>query len=118
MKYKHLFFDLDHTLWDFEANAKETLQELYELNDLASRNITDFEGFFDRYSWNGLVSGWKTGHERSAATVSPSFVPLDLFRHRTRSKQVPEKIIRSTWIHLYHYYPVSLYRCITHHIIL
>ena len=27
----HLFFDLDHTLWDFEANAEETLKELYEL---------------------------------------------------------------------------------------
>ncbi|MDG2042843.1 MAG: YjjG family noncanonical pyrimidine nucleotidase [Bacteroidia bacterium] len=30
----HLFFDLDHTLWDFEANAEETLKELYELYQL------------------------------------------------------------------------------------
>ena len=29
-KYEHLFFDLDHTLWDFEANARLTLQTLYE----------------------------------------------------------------------------------------
>ncbi|HEY1872135.1 MAG TPA: hypothetical protein VGG71_13830, partial [Chitinophagaceae bacterium] len=29
MKYKHLFFDLDHTLWDFEANARATLLELH-----------------------------------------------------------------------------------------
>jgi putative hydrolase of the HAD superfamily len=29
MKYKHLFFDLDHTLWDFDANAKLTLTEIY-----------------------------------------------------------------------------------------
>jgi FMN phosphatase YigB (HAD superfamily) len=21
MKYKHIFFDLDHTLWDFETNS-------------------------------------------------------------------------------------------------
>jgi putative hydrolase of the HAD superfamily len=27
-KYKHLFFDLDHTLWDFEANSRQTLEEL------------------------------------------------------------------------------------------
>lgn len=26
---KHIFFDLDHTLWDFEKNARETLIELY-----------------------------------------------------------------------------------------
>ena len=28
-KYKHILFDLDHTLWDFETNARETLVELY-----------------------------------------------------------------------------------------
>lgn len=28
-KYKHLFFDLDRTLWDFEANSHDTLLELY-----------------------------------------------------------------------------------------
>lgn len=26
---KDIFFDLDHTLWDFERNAEETLNELY-----------------------------------------------------------------------------------------
>lgn len=29
MAYQHIFFDLDHTLWDFERNATETLIELY-----------------------------------------------------------------------------------------
>ncbi|HEX6914958.1 MAG TPA: YjjG family noncanonical pyrimidine nucleotidase [Chitinophagaceae bacterium] len=52
MKYKHLFFDLDHTLWDFEANAKETLQELYELNSLAERGVDSFERFFEQYSFH------------------------------------------------------------------
>ena len=33
-KYKHLFFDLDHTLWDFDANAKETLIDIYALFQL------------------------------------------------------------------------------------
>lgn len=27
--YKHIFFDLDHTLWDFEKNSSETLVEIY-----------------------------------------------------------------------------------------
>lgn len=52
MKYKHLFFDLDHTLWDFEANAKETLQELYDINSLSDIGVTDFEEFFNRYSYH------------------------------------------------------------------
>jgi len=51
-KYRHLFFDLDHTLWDFEANAKETLQELCEVNALVEKGVTDFERFFKRYSYH------------------------------------------------------------------
>ena len=38
MKYRHLFFDLDHTLWDFEANARVTLLELYQKMDWKKRN--------------------------------------------------------------------------------
>ena len=30
MQIKHIFFDLDRTLWDFETNAYKTLLELYE----------------------------------------------------------------------------------------
>lgn len=29
-----IFFDLDHTLWDFEKNAEETLLELYEVHKI------------------------------------------------------------------------------------
>ena len=49
MKYKHLFFDLDHTLWDFEANARVTLMELYNTLDLEQRGINDFDLFHKNY---------------------------------------------------------------------
>lgn len=49
MKYKHLFFDLDHTLWDFEANAKATLQELHHSLQLEERGVYDFELFYTNY---------------------------------------------------------------------
>ncbi len=51
-KYKHLFFDLDHTIWDFEINAKETLYDLYKSNALYERGIADFEEFFSKYSFH------------------------------------------------------------------
>ena len=47
--YKHLFFDLDHTLWDFEANAKDTLWHLYQDLKLEERGIHDFELFHRNY---------------------------------------------------------------------
>jgi len=48
-KYEHLFFDLDHTLWDFEANARLTLQTLYEELQLKSIGVYDFELFYKNY---------------------------------------------------------------------
>lgn len=49
MKYKHLFFDLDHTLWDFDTNAKLTLQDLYKTLQLEERGVNDFERFYGQY---------------------------------------------------------------------
>ena len=49
MKYKHLFFDLDHTLWDFEANARATLSELYSSLGLRERGVYDFDLFYRNY---------------------------------------------------------------------
>lgn len=47
--YQHVFFDLDHTLWDFERNSKDTMWQLYQRFDLAARGITDFEVFYTVY---------------------------------------------------------------------
>jgi putative hydrolase of the HAD superfamily len=49
MKYKHLFFDLDHTLWDFDANAKATLLQLHLDLRLVDKGIHDFELFHKNY---------------------------------------------------------------------
>ena len=34
MLYNHLFFDIDHTIWDLDKNAEETLHELYHTYNL------------------------------------------------------------------------------------
>ncbi|MEP6949138.1 MAG: YjjG family noncanonical pyrimidine nucleotidase [Ginsengibacter sp.] len=49
LKYRHLFFDLDHTLWDFDSNAKESLGELYLLFELESKLVSPFELFYTTY---------------------------------------------------------------------
>ncbi|MDE3237245.1 MAG: noncanonical pyrimidine nucleotidase, YjjG family, partial [Bacteroidota bacterium] len=64
MQYKHLFFDLDHTLWDFETNAKETLNDLFHKHALTERGISDFDTFFTQYShhnerlWDRYTKGF------------------------------------------------------------
>ena len=47
-KYKHLFFDLDHTLWDFESSARATLTELFETHGLRN-HIESKELFIKEY---------------------------------------------------------------------
>lgn len=48
MKYKHLFIDLDDTLWDTYHNNKECLEEVYDDYRL-NRYYASFEAFFDVY---------------------------------------------------------------------
>jgi putative hydrolase of the HAD superfamily len=69
MKYRHLFFDLDHTLWDFDANARETLVDIYGIFELAGRNIAPFDDFYRKYLyhneilWNRYHNGFITADE-------------------------------------------------------
>lgn len=41
MSIKHIFFDLDHTLWDFETNSNKTFEFIFERNGVD----VDFESF-------------------------------------------------------------------------
>ncbi len=50
--YKHLFFDLDHTIWDFDKNAEETLHELYHSYELKKRGVHSPEIFIEIFTRN------------------------------------------------------------------
>jgi putative hydrolase of the HAD superfamily len=68
-KYKHLFFDLDHTLWDFDTNAKESLTEIYSLFELEKKNVFPFDEFYTKYLhhneilWDRYHKGFITAEE-------------------------------------------------------
>lgn len=51
MKYKHIFFDLDDTLWDFARNSRETLLELFEEYNLTTvgKQKIDQQAFLSAY---------------------------------------------------------------------
>jgi putative hydrolase of the HAD superfamily len=48
--YSHIFFDLDHTLWDLERNATETIHELFETYKLTERISAPAPGFIVEYN--------------------------------------------------------------------
>ncbi len=63
-RYKHLFFDLDHTLWDFDTNARETLTEIYTLFNLHHRVTAPFQEFYRAYLHHNEVL-WDLYHKGS-----------------------------------------------------
>ncbi|MEO7119750.1 MAG: YjjG family noncanonical pyrimidine nucleotidase [Ginsengibacter sp.] len=68
-KYRHLFFDLDHTLWDFDANAKESLSEIYQFFSLETKFISPFDFFYRTYLkhnailWDRFEKGYISSEE-------------------------------------------------------
>lgn len=82
MKYKHLFFDLDHTLWDFERNSAECLADIYEYFKLESLNINNLEDFHKEFSivnkhyWSLLESNQITHHELRQRRFRDTFINL------------------------------------------
>lgn len=47
--YKCIFFDLDHTLWDYETNSRDTLNELYATFKLFDHGVHNFESFLQQF---------------------------------------------------------------------
>lgn len=69
MNYPHIFFDLDHTLWDFDTNAEEALSELYTEFGLEAKAIGPVEFFLETYLkhnailWTRYEKGYITSQE-------------------------------------------------------
>ena len=67
--YSDIFFDLDRTLWDFDRNSAETLNELYESyslkNELEIENSVFIQSFRDvnASEWREFRKGTKTKEE-------------------------------------------------------
>ena len=49
LKYKHVFFDLDRTLWDFDAAAEVAFERIYEKYNLKSFGIPSAHEFHEVY---------------------------------------------------------------------
>jgi putative hydrolase of the HAD superfamily len=48
--YRHIFIDLDKTIWDFESNSKATFREIYDKYRLESKGISGLDLFTGVYS--------------------------------------------------------------------
>jgi putative hydrolase of the HAD superfamily len=89
--YKHIFFDLDHTIWDFDKNAEETLQELFLTYQLKELGLHSADVFIETYTRNnhrlwadyhvGKISKQELRETRFKTTfldlgLSPEVIPM------------------------------------------
>ena len=74
---RHIFFDLDNTLWDFSANSHRILYEMYQAFDLQEMGIHAFDSFHDQYRMRNshLWSEYKLGNKTREE------VRLERFQH-------------------------------------
>jgi len=48
-RLKHIFFDLDHTLWDYDKNSAEALDQLYHLFALDEKGLHPKSAFIESF---------------------------------------------------------------------
>jgi len=75
MKYKHIFFDLDHTLYDFDKSTRQTFSELYEKYGLEHNGVPDFDEFMEVYFKNNV----RLWDEYREGKISKKFLNVERF---------------------------------------
>lgn len=61
-RFRHVFFDLDNTLWDFQRNSDAVLDALFADFALKERGVTDAVAFKARYHVHNELA-WKAYRE-------------------------------------------------------
>jgi putative hydrolase of the HAD superfamily len=81
---RHIFFDLDHTIWDFDKNAEETLHELYHIYSLADLGLSSPHTFIQTYTknnhalWADYHLGKISKEQLRSTRFSTTFIELGL----------------------------------------
>ncbi len=75
-KYKYIFLDLDDTIWDFHANAKESLRDVFHARKL-NEHFEDFENFYRDYSKKNLELWTQYGQ----GLITKDFLIVERFLH-------------------------------------
>jgi putative hydrolase of the HAD superfamily len=92
--YKHIFFDLDRTIWDFDRNSAETIEELFYRYGL-DRSIKKTQDFIDVFHQVNLEL-WDLYRkaEMTKETLRTKRFRLSLDRFGIVDEELAEKIGR------------------------
>lgn len=91
-QYKHLYFDLDRTLWDYETNASEALQEIFKEFELhvIFEVFENFRSAFIKHN-DALWNQYQKGILRKEALRVRRF-ELALLDYKSKNKALATKL--------------------------
>jgi len=75
-KYKYIFIDLDDTLWDFHANARLSLNDIFIERQL-SKFFEDFDAFFNIYAKRNL----ELWDQYGKGEITQEYLIIERFRY-------------------------------------
>ncbi len=96
--YDQLFFDLDHTIWDFDTNSEATLLDLFHELKLNERATGDFKHFHTTYHhhneiyWDRFRKGFINREELRWKRMWRTLVDFKI-TDETLAKQMSERYL-------------------------
>ena len=97
MNPRPLFFDLDHTLWDFETNSRLALRAGFEAVGLAGKGVTDVDAWIASYEkandwcWAQFRAGLMDKATLRSERFKLAFEGLGLTPDETASRALGER---------------------------
>ena len=86
--YKHILFDLDDTLWDFKANSKIAMQEIFNDYELI-KYYDSFESFYDVY----MAKNHQLWEQYAKGEVTKEYLSLERFLYPLRTVGIENKTL-------------------------
>lgn len=87
----HIFFDLDHTLWDFDRNAESCLQQMFIKNDLHGRGVSNADIFIETFAVHNRAL-WK---QLEAKEITHDFLRDERFNVVLKALKVESDVMLS-----------------------
>ncbi len=91
-QYRHIYFDLDRTLWDFNANSRAALAEIFQ-KYLLTKYFTDSDEFINVYNKHNdrLWDQYRRGNLTKTILRTKRF-ELTLREKKVKAEHLPEKM--------------------------
>ncbi|MEX2234687.1 MAG: YjjG family noncanonical pyrimidine nucleotidase [Cyclobacteriaceae bacterium] len=96
--YKCIFFDLDHTLWDYECNARDTLLDLHTSYNLQDKGII-FEDFHKHFK----IINFKLWELYDRGLIENEVIRYERFKQVLEQFKVREEKLSEALSHEYLY---------------